>query len=1371
MKITNFFIKNWHRLTLGCAIVGLAGGMLYQATKAPEAEIVSTANGDPLATERAAWTKKLNQHPYNNHLAYNKQDWKKMGLARQDRPDFAFEQDFLRTMNPKTGQVPYEAKEIANQIARRYWRSGTKNLDALAISWTERGPNNIGGRTRAVMFDPNDVSRKKLWAGGVGGGLWVTNDITTNSGWTKVNDLWDNIAISCIAHDPRAGQTRTFYVGTGEGYFGGGAVRGAGIWRSTDGGSTWARMAGTDLSNDNFHFVQKMVVNSSGVVFAATRGSFTNRGGIMRFDPATSTWTKVLAPRSGVGVSADENTSDWGCDIELASNGDLYVSMGHAFNNGKIYKSTDNGTSWTELTNAVKGTPTRIEMSVSPSNPNVIYALAQAQSPTDNNRDLEFFRKSTDGGTTWADVTIPPTRDQPVSGCGLTNEHFTRGQAFWDLTLTVHPTNPDLVIIAGIDAHRTLDGGKTWNDISLWINRNPENNCGKGYIHADIHEVLFRPGNSNEVVFGSDGGLDYSPNAGNASTATPTMESRITDYNVTQFYAGDIAATAGSDLIIGGAQDNGTLLTNGTGIKAATSPSGGDGAFCFISKKNSNIRISSYTNCNYYRTNTGQDAGFEEITSSSPLKGNGSFINPAEYDSENDILYANLRGGGNNTTTEIFRISKLGTDAPDIGALAITGATPGENAVTHLKMSPYTNHAMFLGLANGNLLKVTNLNGTPVGTSITGPMVGSVSCIDVGANENQLLVTYTNYGLTSQVWETSDGGATWTNKKGTGVGALPDMPVRWALYNPENRNQVMLATEIGCWSSDNFGAGTTGVPVWGSSNQSLANTRCDMMKYRASDKMVLIATHGRGMYTAFPFSTPNTPKTPTITVAGSNLAAFSACAGSVSTEQQYTVSGADLTANITVTAPTGFEVSTTTGTGFASSITLTQTGGTVASTNIFVRQTTAAANGASGNITHTSTGATTQNRAIPTSAVNPIPTITVGAIAEITTTATSFSLPYTATGSPNQYSITAGANALAGFTAVNNASLSGSPLTVNIPASAVGTYNFNLTVRNSATSCASTTVPFTVTVATTPAPTPPSITVSAAALTAFSACSGSASSEQQYTVSGANLTANITVTAPTGFEVSTTSGSGFASSVNLAANNGSVANTNIFVRQSSSAANGASGNITHTSTGATAQNKAIPTSSVNPIPTVSVGAIAEITTTATSFSLPYTITGSPNQYSISVGANALSGFSAVSNASLSGSPLTVNIPASAAGTYSFNLTVRNSSTGCASTSVPFTVTIKEDVTTGIEDPILSAKLLVFPNPLRDKLTMELGLEKLGKINIKLVDVTGRVVIDTNISPKELKFKQEIDFSTYAQGVYTLLLNVDGKTAVKRLVKE
>ncbi len=288
---------------------------------------------------------------------------------------------------------------------------------------------------------------------------------------------------------------------------------------------------------------------------------------------------------------------------------------------------------------------------------------------------------------------------------------------------------------------------------------------------------------------------------------------------------------------------------------------------------------------------------------------------------------------------------------------------------------------------------------------------------------------------------------------------------------------------------------------------------------------------------------------PTITATGT-LTPFQTCSGVPSSVQSFTVNGSNLTGDITVSVASGVQVSKISGSGYGSSVTLTPTNGSVDGTEIFVRlpatTVTSGSTSVSGVINVTSSGATSRTVSFSGSVV-PFPSIALGIISSVSTTATSFSIPYTDLISASQYSITTGTpTAMSNFSAVTNEGFpEGSFISVPIPASVAATYNFNLTVRNTTTGCVSANVPFTLTV-TAPASTP-NITVTAA-LTPFSTCAGTASAEQSFTVSGADLTANIALTAPAGFEISTTSGSGFQSSLTLTQSGGTVANTTIYVR-------------------------------------------------------------------------------------------------------------------------------------------------------------------------------------------------------------------------------
>jgi hypothetical protein len=777
-------------------------------------------NLDSVELMKVRWQKLITNHPFYNRPYKTKSEWKK--LPKKDRPDLAMEQNTLMTMDPAIGEVPAERLTLAHQEANSILST---KAPIAGVQWTERGPNNVGGRTRALMFDPNDVNHKKVWAAGVGGGLWYTNDITASTPvWNHVNDLWDNIAISCITYNPA--NTQEMYVGTGEGFFNGGAQRGGGIWKTTDGGASWNLLSATNPgaynSNSDFHYITKMVVKNNGYVFATTRGYFTNRGGVMRSTDGGATWSKVLS----IYVSGSFN--DFASDIEVAANGDLYCSFG-IFSAAKVLKSlnTNHGASgtWTDLsTNIGMGAAERIELACAPSNHQVVYAVASGGS---GNQDVEWIKKSNDGGSTWSTLSIPLMIDG-------TGSHFTRSQSWYDLIMAVHPSDENTILVGGIDLHRSTDGGTNWTGISHWYG-----GFGEPEVHADQHAMAFRPGSSNEVIFGNDGGVYYSVNAGNTSS-NPSFEHRNYGYNVTQFYACATKNEVNSNYFLAGAQDNGTQKFTQSQMNATSEVTGGDGAFCHIDQLNSNIQITQYTNNNFYRSTDG-GLTFPSIIS----EGSGHFINPSEYDSQFKILFAAANADQLKRVTSIDGTFN-NADIP----LSLGGAK-----ISSLKKSTYSD-VLFIGVSNGRVYKLTNASsGSPTLTRIdngSSPITstGWVSSIDVGANDNQLLITYSNFGVIS-LWETNNGGSNWNNKEGN----LPDMPIRWALYNPDNRDQVILATEVGVWSTDNFQPGSNAAPVWGPSNVGLAHTRCDMLKYRPADKMVLVATHGRGLYTTDIFVT------------------------------------------------------------------------------------------------------------------------------------------------------------------------------------------------------------------------------------------------------------------------------------------------------------------------------------------------------------------------------------------------------------------------------------------------------------------------------------------------------------------------------------
>ncbi|TAF32182.1 MAG: T9SS C-terminal target domain-containing protein [Cytophagales bacterium] len=744
-----------------------------------------------------AWTNYVNNHPYTKVAQVDYKLIKQ--LPKYDRPDMLMLHDKMRWLDPSTGIAP----------TQRRFKAMEESQEQLAlygalpgVVWNERGPNNIGGRTRGIMWDPNDGTARKLWAGGVGGGLWFNNDVTSAaSSWTKVNDFWDNIAVTAIAHDPL--NTNIFYVGTGEGFFNGDAQRGGGIWKTTDGGVTWNRLGATTVAA--FAYVNDLAVTSAGIVLAATNN------GLRRSTDGGINWAVPVGAPAGITY-----------DLEITAAGTIIVAR----NNGTIHRSTDASGAAFGAAIAPAAGGGRVEVACAPSDANIVYAVAE----NTGTGDVQWFRRSADGGVTWPTaVTIPMYLEQGV--CAAAGNHFTRGQSWYDLILQVSPVNPNLVLAGGIDIHRSLDGGVTWNSVSYWTGA-----C-RTYVHADQHAMAFRPGFPNQCAFGNDGGIHFSNNVGSAATPVPAFVERNLDYNVTQYYACAIRNDAGGNYFLAGAQDNGSHQFNAAGINAITEVTGGDGAFCHIDQDNSLFQITSYVQNNYYRSING-GVSFANLVGA----GGGRFINPTDYDDTGNILYC---AQGTNTLYRINNITGVPAGTSNVATGAI-GTTP-----TAVTVSPHTANRVFVAGSNGNIRRLDNANvgvapaSADVDPSNTLPN-GYINSIALGPNDNHIIVTYANYGG-NKVYLTTDGGVTWTNK----TGDLPDMPIYWAQMNPLNHNQVLLATEVGVWSIDDI---SVAVPDWGPSSTGLANTRCDMLQLRAADNLVAVATHGRGLFTATPFT-------------------------------------------------------------------------------------------------------------------------------------------------------------------------------------------------------------------------------------------------------------------------------------------------------------------------------------------------------------------------------------------------------------------------------------------------------------------------------------------------------------------------------------
>ena len=738
-------------------------------------------------------------------------------LPKALRPDLKGAHDYLMMYDLNTGTIPTERILNAIDEAEEKRTSSMYSKKMTEVNWIERGPNTIGGRTRALLLDPNDSSNKKLWAAGVSGGLWYTNDITSsNPDWNSVDGTWGNLAVCSINYDPN--DTNIMYVGTGErmGIFST-ASRGLGLWKTTDGGVTWSHLSSTE----NFNYVTDILVRNEGgssVVYIGVGGHRyegkwhgSEYTGLWRSTDGGATWSQVMDTASTDGDAYEIMDLDMGSDNKIwaASRTNVYGNGG-----GDIF-SSDDGLNWTKASISFLGSPNRTIIAVAPSDPNYVYAMI-ASSDT---RKIQWIVKTVDGGANWTTYTAGTSDPFPVDDNGNVLGD-ANGQAGYDLSLGVDPNDPNILYAGELDVFKSTDGGDSWIQVS--------NSGGSTYPYMHVDQQNLKTVTSNEIIFSNDGGVYYTNDAG------ATLADRNTGYNVSQFYSVALHPDAGSEYVIGGTQDNGTWTIGGTGIGDGNAVVGGDGAYTHIDQVDPNYQFTATTYNNIYRsTNGGSTWSYYANHETSDGGDTGFFINPSTIDGNTQTFYSAL------DATSILKLRNYATLADKSVMQVSLGST-----ASAFKISPHSSDVLFVGTSAGRIFKISDASTSSYTVEEIGGsgMQGYISSIDIGASDNQILATISNYGAVS-VWETVGGGGSngWTDIEGD----LSDMPVRWGLYNPENYNQVILATELGTWVSDDV---TAASPTWYPSNDGLANVRTDMLVRRSSDNALAAGTHGRGIF-------------------------------------------------------------------------------------------------------------------------------------------------------------------------------------------------------------------------------------------------------------------------------------------------------------------------------------------------------------------------------------------------------------------------------------------------------------------------------------------------------------------------------------------
>jgi photosystem II stability/assembly factor-like uncharacterized protein len=693
-----------------------------------------------------------------------------------------------RDVKPASRRAAWRHAEAMHAVAAPFGR-------AAGAAWMFAGPTNIGGRIADVACHPGDPST--CWVGAAEGGVMKTTD--GGATWIPTMDSESSLSIGDIAVDPS--DPSVLYVGTGEPNGGGGSVTygGTGIFKSTDGGASWANVGLPDS-----RFIGRVVVDpqSSSRVFVAVLGALFSTSperGVYRSTDAGASWAQVLALNDSTGaVDVVCHPTDPG--IVYAALWQRLRTPGNLSYGGDgsgLWRSTDGGDTWNELTNGLPSGPSvgRIGLAIAESDPDVLYAIYAEADPG----AFAGLYRTTDGGDTW-------TR---TNDSALSNVFATFG--WWFGNVRVDPTDPDVVFAVGYEVWRSLNGGASWANIG-------------SSMHVDHHALDFAP--NGDLYEGNDGGMYKSVNGG-------VSWAKLPDLPATQFYAIDVDEQ-NPQRLYGGAQDNGTNRTLTGNLDDWANILGGDGFTCLVDPVNNAYVYAEWQNGNLYRSTNG-GASFQWAQSG--LSGRRNWSMPVVLDPGNP---ATLYAGTDRVFRSVSRAATWSVVSPDL----TNGPGPGNRTfgtITTLAVAPTDGNVVWAGTDDANVWVTTNGGGTWTHVSSGLPQRWITRVAVDPADATVAYVTVSGFRWDEpqpHVFRSTDFGATWTDVSGN----LPEAPVNDIVVDPDDSSVLWVATDFGVYGSTDTGT------TWSVLGTGLPNVVVSDLRLHQPTRTLVAGTYGRSMW-------------------------------------------------------------------------------------------------------------------------------------------------------------------------------------------------------------------------------------------------------------------------------------------------------------------------------------------------------------------------------------------------------------------------------------------------------------------------------------------------------------------------------------------
>jgi len=723
---------------------------------------------------------------------------------------------FTMALTPALGQK--EKKEKENVIS-----DTIKSGDIGGLKFRSIGPALTSGRIADFAVNPGN--HNEYYVGVASGHIWKT--INNGNTFEPVFDDYDAYSIGCLAMDPK--NHNVIWAGTGENNHQRALGYGDGVYKTTDGGKSWKNMG---LKESRQIGMIAIHPDNTDVVFVAAEGSVWGPGGdrgLYRTNDGGKNWEKVLDISENTGVNnviihpKDPN-------IMFATSEQrrrhIYTKIGGGPETA-IYKSTDGGKTWNKTTSGLPGGDMGgIGIAISPANPNVVYAIIEAEGESGG-----FFR-STDCGESWSKMS----------------DHSAQGQYYNEIYCD--PKNVDKVYSMETVSQVTLDGGKTWHSV------------GNNDRHVDDHALWIDPDNTDHFMIGGDGGVYETFDAGKNYYFK-------TNLPVTQFYRVNVDNTEPFYWVYGGTQDNSSLggpsrntCHNGVSSFEWIVTLGGDGFFQAIEPTNPNIVYSAYQYGNIYRYD--KKSGERTKIRPEPIKGeetykwnwNAPFIlsphSPARlYMAANKVFRSDDRGQSWKV------ISGDITMQTDRNTWPVMGRYWGVDAVgkdvstslfgtgVSLAESPVKTDLIYVGTDDGviqvtedageNWTKINKFQGVPEFTFVSDIMPDRF-------DENVVYASFDNIqrdDFKPYLLKSTDKGKNWVSIAGNLPEKYTVLSIAQDFIDP---NLLFAGTEFGVFFS------LDGGKIWTQLKSGIPTVKVPDIAIQEKECDLVLATFGRGFY-------------------------------------------------------------------------------------------------------------------------------------------------------------------------------------------------------------------------------------------------------------------------------------------------------------------------------------------------------------------------------------------------------------------------------------------------------------------------------------------------------------------------------------------